>query len=100
MRQFVSGFADDPDQESHFKEVFGLSMDDCFFVDTTVEKLSKISECGCDYFIDDLVEVLVNPDFPRGVKKVLFSSDPGCDLPQNIINSGSWDVIQEFIFGK
>jgi hypothetical protein len=79
---------------------FGISMDDCFFVDTLAEKLSKISECGCDYFIDDLVEVLINPEFPKGIRKVLYSSDPDCDLPEDIVNCSSWDEIHGFIFGK
>lgn len=78
---------------------FGLSMDDCYFVDTLADKLLKIAECRCDYFIDDLVEVFENKDFPTGVRKIYYSplSDP--DYPVNISGFNSWDSIHEFVFG-
>ena len=87
-------------EQSGLTANFGFSMDDCFFVDSVAEKLSKVSECGCDYFIDDLVEVLANPDFPSGVKKVLYSSNLDEDLPLTIVNCSSWDEIHDFVFGK
>jgi hypothetical protein len=78
---------------------FGFSRDDCFFLSTLAEKLAKVAECGCDYFIDDLVEVLVDPQFPNGVRKVLYSANLYEDIPETISKFSSWDEIHEFVFG-
>lgn len=78
---------------------FGLSMDDCYFVDSLADKLLKIAECRCDYFIDDLVEVLDNEDFPTGVRGILYSPGADPDHSLDITGCHSWDSIHEFIFG-
>jgi len=36
-------------------------------------KLRRISELRCTHFIDDLPEVLEDPDFPAGVARILFA---------------------------
>ena len=79
---------------------FGFSMDDCFFADTMAEKLTRIAACCCDYFIDDLLEVFSHPEFPGGVRKVLYSSGPDRDDPESIDKFNNWDDIHEFVFGE
>jgi hypothetical protein len=45
------------------------------FTLTRDEKIRCIAEWRCDYFIDDLPEVLEAPAFPRGTVKLLFDPD-------------------------
>lgn len=75
---------------------FGLSPSDVFFAASRREKLERIRTAGCDYFIDDLEEVLLDPDFPEGVRRVLFSSQPSAGGPAGF---ASWHDIVIYIFG-
>jgi len=43
-----------------------------YFESTREEKISKISELGLDYFVDDLLEVFEDAKFPLTVKKILY----------------------------
>jgi hypothetical protein len=43
-----------------------------FFELTKEEKISRIKEINCDLFIDDLPEILLSPQFPHQIKRVLF----------------------------
>lgn len=45
---------------------------DVFFETSIARKLDRIRKLKCDYFIDDLLEFLLNPDFPANVRRVLF----------------------------
>jgi hypothetical protein len=62
-----------------------------YFEVTRSDKLNRIGELGCDCFIDDLPELLSAPDFPRGVRRVLF--DPHGTGPSNadFERVRSWD---------
>lgn len=79
---------------------FGIAIEDCLFVDTREEKLSRLAATGCGYFIDDLVEVLSHPAFPAEVVKILYCAAPTPALPRDIIHFGSWDGIRTFVFGE
>ena len=46
-----------------------------FFTLTREEKIRCIDDWRCDYFIDDLPEVLDAPAFPSGTVKLLFDPD-------------------------
>ena len=74
---------------------FGITSDDIFFFDTRKEKIRKVAELNCSYFIDDLYEVFEEPGFPENTKKLLFdlnSEHPG----ENSLNS--WKKINELLF--
>jgi hypothetical protein len=43
-----------------------------YFELTKKEKLARIAELRCNWFIDDLPELLAEPDFPKSVGKILF----------------------------
>src|ERR1700722_10299102 len=49
-------------------EGFSMMPDHIHFTSTRSEKLSRIAELKCDIFIDDLHEVLADPDFPDFVR--------------------------------
>ena len=48
---------------------FGLRREDVFFESTRAEKLRRIAAQGCTLFVDDLEEVLTEPEFPGGVER-------------------------------
>lgn len=45
---------------------------DIFFEKTTEDKIKRIKNCNCDYFIDDLTKILNNKKFPITTNKILF----------------------------
>jgi hypothetical protein len=50
----------------------GLSRDRVYLELTLAEKLRRIRDVGCKFFVDDLPEVLLEPAFPTSVHRVLF----------------------------
>ena len=52
-----------------------ISHDRVFFENTKEAKISRIKSENIDVFIDDLPEILTAPEFPQGVRALLF--DPG-----------------------
>ncbi len=71
-----------------------ISDDQIFFELTKEDKVNRIDSVVCDYFIDDLPDILLAPKFPVNVNKILF--DPlGAhgDLP-NTYSVNSWDEIR------
>lgn len=49
-----------------------LSPERVFFAATRAEKLARIAGLGCRVFVDDLVELFLEPEFPPGVEQVLL----------------------------
>jgi hypothetical protein len=77
---------------------FSMIPDHIHFASTRSEKLSRIADLKCDIFIDDLEEVLLDPDFPRFVRRILFSelAEITDDLPYNVCRD--WPSIEEIVF--
>ena len=65
--------------------------DDILFELTINEKLARIRDLSCDFFIDDLPSILGHRDFPDGVKKVLFDPSAQAILQTNWLSIGHWD---------
>ena len=84
--------------KSGFLARFGLALSDVIFEETLKGKLKQISLSGCNYFIDDLVEVLDHPDFPRHVKKILYGSQVNKALLSGIKKLEDWNEIKEYFF--
>lgn len=53
---------------------FGLARVDVHFEATRAQKLARIAALRCRLFIDDLDEVLGDPDFPPGTDRLLFNA--------------------------
>lgn len=51
----------------------GLARDDVFLEATREGKARRIASLGCTHFIDDLPDFLSHPDFPSGVRRLLFA---------------------------
>ena len=66
---------------------------------TRQEKLASIREQQCDYFIDDLPQVLAAPSFPATTKRILFSPDRN-DGPHDFISCTCWREIDKVIFSE
>jgi hypothetical protein len=73
-----------------FFDQIGLPREQVFFELTKEEKLRRIAEVGCTYFIDDLPEILTEPAFPAGVERILF--DPTDTYPdeRRFLRVRSW----------
>jgi hypothetical protein len=52
---------------------FGLDPQRVHFADSRADKLRRIAELGCTDFVDDLPELLADPNFPRGVRSHLLT---------------------------
>jgi hypothetical protein len=54
-----------------------IEIDQVFFELTKDAKIRRVAEIGCDYFIDDLPEILLAPAFPRETAGILFDPENG-----------------------
>jgi hypothetical protein len=77
----------------------GLALTDVYFESTRAEKIQRIAGLGLTHFIDDLEEVLSDPDFPAGVERILFA-DSGNDGHAPYIICPTWRDIEERVFGR
>ncbi|MDX2227606.1 MAG: haloacid dehalogenase-like hydrolase [Verrucomicrobiae bacterium] len=59
----------------------GLTRPHVFFEETKAEKMARIGSLKCDWFIDDLPELLLEPGFPPSPQKILF--DPQNQHPDH-----------------
>jgi hypothetical protein len=72
----------------------GLPRAHVFLELTKKDKLQRIAALGCTHFIDDLPELLAEPDFPRDVRKVLFDPN-GEHLKENVFaRVPSWEGLE------
>ena len=78
---------------------YAIPLENVFFEDTRADKLRRIGSLECTHFIDDLEEVLSDPNFPP-VKRVLFArGEPtGNALPYPICTT--WKKIEAEVFGE
>jgi hypothetical protein len=81
-----------------FAARFGIDPADILFVGTLAEKLAEIGRRSCAHFVDDLVEVLDHPDFPRAVGHVLYAPGGGT-APEGIRAFATWDAIRAHLLG-
>jgi len=66
---------------------------------TKEAKLARIAETGCSHFIDDLAELLADPAFPHGVRKILFDPGGACPACPGVARAASWAEIERLVFG-
>lgn len=55
-----------------FFTTLGFNKAHISFHSTRAEKVKKIADLNLDWFIDDLIEIYEEPQFPAGVRKILF----------------------------
>lgn len=77
-----------------------ISQDSVFFELTKEEKIARIAELKCDYFIDDLPEILRMPEFPTATQRILFDSEKKYGVDEGICRFESWAAISGYFEGK
>ena len=76
---------------------YGIQMKDIFFFDTRCDKVNKVAELNCNYFIDDLPEVFLEQRFPEKTTKILFDIQSEHSMNYSV---NSWWQINELIFNQ
>jgi hypothetical protein len=77
---------------------YRIPIENVFFEGTRAEKLARIGALGCTHFIDDLEEVLSDPEFPEGVERILFSDGAGAAVAAPYIVCPTWQAIEGHVF--
>lgn len=68
-----------------------------YFELTKSSKIERIARIGCDYFIDDLPEILRAPAFPSQTRGVLFDPQANHTGESDIDAFDSWHSIREYM---
>lgn len=84
-------------QGFHADESLGLPVDQVFFEETKEAKLGRVGALGCSVFIDDLPELLAAPEFPAGVRKILFDPHGVHRGQTGTTAASSWREIAELV---
>jgi hypothetical protein len=91
----------DFDNEHHgfFRaDEYAIPVESVFFECSRSEKLRRISMLGCTHFIDDLEEVLSDPEFPP-INRILFAPR---DVPRDGLcypACATWEKIEAEVLG-
>jgi len=78
--------------------VFAIPKKNIYFEETREDKINRINELDCTYFIDDLSEIFAHGLFPANTKKILFNNR--IDEPNDISLCPSWREISKIILGE
>ena len=81
-------------------DCFAINRNDIYFADTRDEKVAIIAQLKCDWFIDDLPEVFVEENFPKGTQKVLFGKFDRANILKVAIPINNWVDISIHILGS
>jgi thiamine kinase-like enzyme len=86
--------------KNFFTEETGLKLEETFFNETKEEKIVKVEELNCDFFIDDLPEILMSKHFPERTRGILFDPNNKNDsnaCNKNLMTVNSWNDFKEFL---
>ncbi len=79
---------------------FGISPEAVYFEDTREQKVKRIAALGCTHFVDDLLEVFAEPEFPSHVSRILYGTqDLGDDFPKELVSCSDWTLISSMLLG-
>ncbi|HYD03377.1 MAG TPA: hypothetical protein VEC16_03695 [Alphaproteobacteria bacterium] len=77
------------EQNGFFENGTGITKSDVFLELTKEEKIERIKALECDYFIDDLPELLLSENFPKEIKKILFDPNGSLLSSSSLSNSNN-----------
>lgn len=77
---------------------FGIPRESVYFESTRQEKIARIAQLDCSHFVDDLEEVLVDPDFPEGVERILFAEHGNAALIEPVAVCPTWYDVERQVF--
>jgi hypothetical protein len=78
---------------------FGLDSGRVFFETTREAKLARIQALGCTDFVDDLIEVFDEPNFPANVTPYLFRPTGGSPVSPSVRECHSWRDVSTRLLG-
>ena len=78
----------------------GLKKDEVYLELTKEDKIKRIAELRCTYFIDDLPEFLLETGFPKKTERILFDPARLHDEPLPFRRARSWAEISKWILNK
>jgi len=82
------------------EETLLIDKSSIFFELTKEDKIRRIKTMKCDYFIDDLPEVLMSVNFPTRTKRILFDPINGCEeqiSPSNFLSVQTWQELKNYL---
>jgi hypothetical protein len=79
---------------------FNIDKNKVLFNDTREAKLNKIQQLRFDIFIDDLVEIFVDPGFPVNVNAMLFDPEKTAEQCGRYQVFNNWNDIHNAVFGQ
>jgi len=82
-----------------FFGALGVPEQNVYFEATRAEKVARIGRTGCSLFVDDLEETFLEPEFPAGIRKILYGASRWPGGPPDVECSATWDEITTIVFG-
>ncbi len=79
------------------KDSLGFSEADIFFESTRKEKIDRIIARKCSHFIDDLIDVFNEEDFPDNIVKMHYNSRES-ETRSVVIAFSGWNEIYEYFY--
>jgi hypothetical protein len=81
-------------QHSNIKNFFDIN-ENIYFMPTRDAKIQKIEQLDLNWFVDDLLEVLLDKNFPPHTTKYLLANEEIPELSANIDVVGNFSLIKE-----
>jgi hypothetical protein len=81
-----------------FDGAHGIALDNVYFEGTRADKLERIATLSLTHFIDDLEEVLTDPEFPPQVERILLAGQAQLAAAPYVCCS-TWYDIERHVFG-
>ncbi len=75
----------------------GLDESSVYLELTKQAKLDRIAALKCDFFIDDLPEFLLEPQFDREVRRILFDPCGSYEANPSFQRFSSWPAISDYV---
>lgn len=83
--------------ETHLRDEEGclLQQDNVFLEPTKESKINRIKTLQCDFFLDDLPEILLAENFPISTQRLLFDPEANhrTSSPSELVAIGSWNEL-------
>jgi hypothetical protein len=88
--------------KNNFFTDLGIIKNNIFFANTIKEKIEYIKKTKISIFIDDLIEILDDPNFPSDVEAILYQPTitPVFNKSKNFNKFQTFDQIEKFIFNN
>ena len=90
---FVGPAYDLHDAARNYLAEHGLEFEHVYLELSKSAKIDRIRSLGCDYFVDDLPDILGDPEFPGDTRRVLFDPAGTQASEPDWLVAHSWDEL-------